>query len=127
VQDVILALGVGVLSERLLQHERRRELRACKPSAERPDQFREHVPIEPGRARDVGHRLPTRMVDPDRPGPAHRQRTLLGAGGISSEPADFTGTTTGGIGTALPDYKSVLSVAYNVGDWTIVRALVPHA
>jgi len=31
---------------------------------------------------------------------------------------DFTGTTTGGIGAALPDYKSVLSVSYNIGDWT---------
>ena len=31
---------------------------------------------------------------------------------------DFVGTTSGGIGGAFPDYKSVLSVSYNVGDWT---------
>jgi len=29
------------------------------------------------------------------------------------------GTTTGGIGGSFPDYKSVLSVSYNVGDWTL--------
>ena len=32
---------------------------------------------------------------------------------------DFTGTSSGGIGGAFPDYKSVFSVSYNVGDWTI--------
>jgi len=32
---------------------------------------------------------------------------------------DFTGSTSGGIGGAFPDYKSVLSVSYNVGDWTV--------
>jgi outer membrane receptor protein involved in Fe transport len=32
---------------------------------------------------------------------------------------DFAGTSTGAIGGALPDYKSVLSVSYNVGDWTL--------
>jgi len=31
---------------------------------------------------------------------------------------DFVGTTSAGIGGAFPDYKSVLSVSYNVGDWT---------
>lgn len=32
---------------------------------------------------------------------------------------DFAGTSTAAIGGALPDYKSVLSVTYNVGDWTL--------
>ncbi len=32
---------------------------------------------------------------------------------------DFAGTTSGGIGGAFPDYKSVLTVTYNVGDWTL--------
>jgi len=32
---------------------------------------------------------------------------------------DFVGTTSAGIGGAIPDYKSVLSVSYNVGDWTL--------
>jgi outer membrane receptor protein involved in Fe transport len=32
---------------------------------------------------------------------------------------EFAGTSTGAIGGALPDYKSVLSVTYNVGDWTL--------
>ncbi|MGH6949787.1 MAG: TonB-dependent receptor domain-containing protein, partial [Vitreimonas sp.] len=32
---------------------------------------------------------------------------------------ELAGTTTGAIGGALPDYKSVLSVSYNVGDWTL--------
>ncbi|MEZ5961215.1 MAG: TonB-dependent receptor [Hyphomonadaceae bacterium] len=32
---------------------------------------------------------------------------------------DFAGTSTGAIGGALPDYKSVFSVSYNVGDWTL--------
>jgi len=31
---------------------------------------------------------------------------------------DFAGTSTGAIGGAIPDYKSVLSISYNVGDWT---------
>ncbi|MGE0742709.1 MAG: TonB-dependent receptor [Hyphomonadaceae bacterium] len=33
--------------------------------------------------------------------------------------AEFAGTTSAAIGGALPDYKSVLSVTYNVGDWTL--------
>jgi len=33
--------------------------------------------------------------------------------------ADFAGTTSAAIGGAFPDYKSVLSVTYNVGDWTL--------
>lgn len=32
---------------------------------------------------------------------------------------DFIGTTSAGIGGAFPDYKSVLSVTYTVGDWTL--------
>nr|WP_281722571.1 TonB-dependent receptor [Nitrosomonas nitrosa] len=32
---------------------------------------------------------------------------------------DFAGTSSASIGGALPDYKSVLSVTYNVGDWTL--------
>jgi outer membrane receptor protein involved in Fe transport len=32
---------------------------------------------------------------------------------------ELGGGTAGAIGTALPDYKSVLSVSYNVGDWTL--------
>jgi outer membrane receptor protein involved in Fe transport len=31
----------------------------------------------------------------------------------------FAGTTSAAIGGAFPDYKSVLSVTYNVGDWTL--------
>jgi outer membrane receptor protein involved in Fe transport len=31
---------------------------------------------------------------------------------------ELAGTTTAAIGGALPEYKSVLSVSYNVGDWT---------
>ena len=31
-------------------------------------------------------------------------------------PTELAGTTTGAIGGALPEYKSVLSVSYNVGD-----------
>jgi outer membrane receptor protein involved in Fe transport len=33
--------------------------------------------------------------------------------------AHFEGGTTAGIGGALPDYKSVLSISYNIGDWTL--------
>lgn len=32
---------------------------------------------------------------------------------------EFAGGSSAGIGGALPDYKSVLSVTYNVGDWTL--------
>jgi iron complex outermembrane recepter protein len=32
---------------------------------------------------------------------------------------EFAGTTSAAIGGAFPDYKSVLSVSYNVGDWTL--------
>ncbi|MEQ1809861.1 MAG: TonB-dependent receptor [Terricaulis sp.] len=32
---------------------------------------------------------------------------------------ELAGTTDGGIGGAHPDYKSTLSVSYNVGDWTL--------
>ncbi|HYD88761.1 MAG TPA: TonB-dependent receptor [Vitreimonas sp.] len=32
---------------------------------------------------------------------------------------EFAGGSSAGIGGALPDYKSVLSVSYNVGDWTL--------
>ncbi|MGD9816610.1 MAG: TonB-dependent receptor plug domain-containing protein [Hyphomonadaceae bacterium] len=32
---------------------------------------------------------------------------------------EFVGTTSAGIGGGTPDYKSVLSVSYNVGDWTL--------
>jgi outer membrane cobalamin receptor len=32
---------------------------------------------------------------------------------------ESAGTSTAAIGGALPDYKSVLSVSYNVGDWTL--------
>ncbi|MBK6705930.1 MAG: TonB-dependent receptor [Caulobacteraceae bacterium] len=32
---------------------------------------------------------------------------------------ELAGTSTAAIGGALPDYKSVLSVSYNVGDWTL--------
>jgi outer membrane receptor protein involved in Fe transport len=32
---------------------------------------------------------------------------------------DFAGTTTGAIGGAIFDWKSVLSIYYNVGDWTV--------
>ena len=32
----------------------------------------------------------------------------------------FAGTSSAAIGGAFPDYKSVLSVTYNVGDWTLV-------
>ncbi|MGD9980391.1 MAG: TonB-dependent receptor [Hyphomonadaceae bacterium] len=32
---------------------------------------------------------------------------------------ELAGTSTGAIGGALPDYKSVLSISYNVGDWTL--------
>ncbi|MBK6704703.1 MAG: TonB-dependent receptor [Caulobacteraceae bacterium] len=32
---------------------------------------------------------------------------------------EFAGTSTAAIGGALPEYKSVLSVSYNVGDWTL--------
>lgn len=32
---------------------------------------------------------------------------------------EFAGTTSAAIGGALPDYKSVLSVTYAVGDWTL--------
>jgi outer membrane receptor protein involved in Fe transport len=33
--------------------------------------------------------------------------------------AEFVGTTSAGIGGTFADYKSVLSVTYNVGDWTV--------
>lgn len=33
---------------------------------------------------------------------------------------EFAGGSSAGIGGALPDYKSVLSVSYNVGDWTFL-------
>jgi outer membrane receptor protein involved in Fe transport len=33
--------------------------------------------------------------------------------------AELVGTTSAGIGSAFPEYKSVLSVSYNVGDWTL--------
>jgi iron complex outermembrane receptor protein len=32
---------------------------------------------------------------------------------------DYAGTTSAGIGAAYPDFKSVLTLTYNVGDWTI--------
>ncbi|WP_395644774.1 TonB-dependent receptor plug domain-containing protein [Terricaulis sp.] len=32
---------------------------------------------------------------------------------------EFAGTSAGAIGTSTPEYKSVLSVTYNVGDWTL--------
>jgi outer membrane receptor protein involved in Fe transport len=32
---------------------------------------------------------------------------------------DFLGTSSGGIGSFVPEYKSVLSVTYAVGDWTL--------
>ncbi|MGD9968072.1 MAG: TonB-dependent receptor plug domain-containing protein [Hyphomonadaceae bacterium] len=32
---------------------------------------------------------------------------------------EFAGTSTGAIGGAIPDYKSILSISYNVGDWTL--------
>jgi outer membrane receptor protein involved in Fe transport len=32
---------------------------------------------------------------------------------------EFAGTTSAGIGGAFPDYKSVLSLSYSVGDWTL--------
>jgi outer membrane receptor protein involved in Fe transport len=32
---------------------------------------------------------------------------------------EFAGTTSAGIGGAFPDYKSVLTVSYAVGDWTL--------
>jgi outer membrane receptor protein involved in Fe transport len=32
---------------------------------------------------------------------------------------EFAGTSTAAIGGAIPDFKSVLSVSYNVGDWTL--------
>ncbi|OQW55563.1 MAG: hypothetical protein A4S17_05925 [Proteobacteria bacterium HN_bin10] len=32
---------------------------------------------------------------------------------------DFVGTSTASIGGTIPEYKSVLSVSYNVGDWTL--------
>jgi outer membrane receptor protein involved in Fe transport len=38
--------------------------------------------------------------------------------GLPPAPADFAGTSSAGIGGAFPEYKSVLSVTYNVGDWT---------
>ncbi|MGE0740383.1 MAG: TonB-dependent receptor [Hyphomonadaceae bacterium] len=34
--------------------------------------------------------------------------------------AEFAGTTSAGIGATLPEYKSVFSVTYNVGDWTLM-------
>ena len=33
--------------------------------------------------------------------------------------AEFAGTTGAGVGGAFPDYKSVLSVTYTLGDWTL--------
>jgi iron complex outermembrane recepter protein len=33
--------------------------------------------------------------------------------------AEFAGTSSAAIGSAIPDYKSVLSASYNVGDWTL--------
>jgi iron complex outermembrane recepter protein len=42
--------------------------------------------------------------------------TFTGASGI---PNELAGGTSAFIGGALPDYKSVLSVTYNVGDWTL--------
>jgi iron complex outermembrane recepter protein len=32
---------------------------------------------------------------------------------------EFAGTTTAGINSSLPEFRSVLTVAYNVGDWTL--------
>jgi iron complex outermembrane receptor protein len=32
---------------------------------------------------------------------------------------EFAGGTSAGLGGGLPDYKSVLSVTYSVGDWTL--------
>jgi outer membrane receptor protein involved in Fe transport len=32
---------------------------------------------------------------------------------------DYSGATSAGPGSAFPDYKSVLSVSYSVGDWTL--------
>ncbi len=32
---------------------------------------------------------------------------------------EFAGTSTAAIGGAIPDFKSVLSISYNVGDWTL--------
>ncbi|WP_395646083.1 TonB-dependent receptor domain-containing protein [Terricaulis sp.] len=32
---------------------------------------------------------------------------------------EFAGTSAGSIGSSTPDFKSVLSVTYNVGDWTL--------
>jgi len=32
---------------------------------------------------------------------------------------DYAGTTSAGIGAAYPDYKSTLSISYNIGDWTL--------
>jgi iron complex outermembrane receptor protein len=32
---------------------------------------------------------------------------------------ELSGTSSAGIGSAIPDFKSVLSVSYNVGDWTL--------
>lgn len=32
---------------------------------------------------------------------------------------DLLGTSSGGIGSFVPEYKSVLSLSYNVGDWTL--------
>jgi len=39
--------------------------------------------------------------------------------GIAPPPGEFVGTTSAGIGGRFPEYKSVLSVSYNVGDWTL--------
>ncbi len=41
---------------------------------------------------------------------------VAGANGAFNE---FVGTTSAAIGGAFPDYKSVLSVSYSVGDWTL--------
>jgi outer membrane receptor protein involved in Fe transport len=42
--------------------------------------------------------------------------TFTGASGV---PNELAGGTSAFIGGALPDYKSVLSVSYSVGDWTL--------
>jgi iron complex outermembrane receptor protein len=39
--------------------------------------------------------------------------------GIAPPPGEFVGTTSAGIGGRFPEYKSVLSLSYNVGDWTV--------
>jgi iron complex outermembrane recepter protein len=33
---------------------------------------------------------------------------------------EFKGTTSAGIGGAFPEFKSVLSLSYNIGDWTLM-------